>query len=444
VSQADLAFALSHPLVSFQRASSTLTVRVVDEEPAAVQPLHDAVILDFDGQDRLQGCDVGAAETFGLGERLERLAPFMVALEDEAEPGQLPPPLELDFSTLAGMAEDAESGEAAEEAEDIEDVEDGGNEAQAHTAAPEQGGDAGQDGASSAAPTFRSGFVALVGPPNVGKSTLLNALLGQKVAIVSPRPQTTRMAIRGILSRPDAQIVFVDTPGIHQPRTRLGNYMVEQARRTIPDSDIVCMVVDITNPPSRLDERIAQMVRRSRAVKFLLLNKVDKRNQYGAANLEAYRALAQWDAELAISGLHGLGLEALVEELVRHLPAERPLYPTDQVTDQSEREMVSELVREQVLRYTQQEVPHGVAVEVEEWEQREGALYIRLSIYVEKESQKGIVIGAGGAMLKQIGSGARKHIEATLEQPVYLDLWVKARPNWRDDPNSLHWLGYKG
>ncbi|MDZ4722248.1 MAG: GTPase Era, partial [Roseiflexaceae bacterium] len=290
---------------------------------------------------------------------------------------------------------------------------------------------------------YKSGFVALVGPPNAGKSTLLNAILGQKVAIVSPRPQTTRTAIRGIIHRPDAQIIFVDTPGIHQPRTRLGNYMVDQARRAIPNSDVVCMIVDITRPPGRLDEKIAEMVQRTRAPKLLVMNKVDQPNPDGAQYVEGYRALANWDMELVISALKRLGLETLIDEIVARLPVERPMYPEDQVTDQSERELAAELVREQVLRLTQQEVPHGVAVEVEEWEQREGATYIRMSIYVEKDSQKGILIGAGGQMLKQIGSRARQGIEASLEQTVFLDLWVKTRVNWRDDPNALHWLGYK-
>jgi GTP-binding protein Era len=292
-------------------------------------------------------------------------------------------------------------------------------------------------------PVTRSGFVAIVGRPNVGKSTLLNALLGQKVAIVSRKPQTTRSAIRGILTSGDSQIIFVDTPGIHQPRTRLGSYMVDQARRAIPDADVVCFVVDISQPPGKLDERIAGLVRRSRAPKLLVLNKVDLPSEQGQQHLEAYRTLAPWDMELAVSALRGEGLPTLVDELVRRLPAGTALYPTDQITDQSERDLAAELVREQVLRNTDEEVPHGVAVEVEEWEQKEKALYIRMTVYVEKDSQKGIIIGASGTMLKKIGSAARRSIEQTLGRPVFLDLWVKPRPNWRDDPSSLRWLGYQ-
>ncbi|MDQ2998044.1 MAG: GTPase Era [Chloroflexota bacterium] len=286
--------------------------------------------------------------------------------------------------------------------------------------------------------------MALVGKPNVGKSTLLNALLGQKIAIVSPKPQTTRVAQRGILNLEEAQLIFVDTPGIHDPRTKLGSFMVEQARRSIPDADVVCFVVDLSTPPNRTEQRIADLARRSRAPRILVLNKLDQRPRGGVNFLDAYRALGPWDMEVAVSALRRKGLETLVDELVRRLPAGPPLYPTDQITDQSEREHAAELVREQVLRFIEQEVPHGVAVEVEEWEEKGQAVYIRMTIYVEKDSQKGILIGAAGAMLKRIGSGARRGIEETIGRQVYLELWVKVRPNWRDDSSSLHWLGYRG
>jgi GTP-binding protein Era len=249
---------------------------------------------------------------------------------------------------------------------------------------------------------------------------------------------------RGILNRPDAQIVFVDTPGIHDPRNKLGSYMVEQARRSIPDADVVCFVVDISAPPNRIEQRIADLARRARAPRILVLNKLDQRPRGGKTYLDDYRALGPWDMEVAVSALRHKGLETLLDEIVRRLPVGARLYPEDQLTDQSEREHAAELVREQVLRYIEQEVPHGVAVEVEEWEQKEQAVYIRMTVYVEKDSQKGILIGAGGAMLKRIGSGARKGIEATIGRQVYLELWVKVRPNWRDDPSSLHWLGYRG
>ena len=446
IGEHELALALSHAGVSFDRAAATLTVTLFDEEPASVQPLHDIVIVDLDAADRIQGCDVAAAKSFKLAKRLGRLEPFMVALEDQDEDEgtseqqagsaineQVDANLRASAGAGLGLAEADNEHDQVAYAPQLDVPED--------THANHVG--RGQAAESVAVEGFRSGFVALVGPPNAGKSTLMNALLGQKVAIVSPRPQTTRMAIRGILNRADAQIVFVDTPGIHRARTRLGSFMVDQARRSIPDADVICMIVDMTRAPDRMDEQVAGFVRRAHAPKLLVLNKVDLKNPRGAAFLEGYRALADWDMELVISALRKLGLETLMDEIVARLPQEQPMYPTDQVTDQSEREMVAELLREQVLKYTQQEVPHGVAIEIEEWQQRERNIYIRLSIYVEKESQKGILIGAGGEMLKRIGSQARKPIEEALGQPVFLDLWVKTRPNWRDDPNALHWLGYK-
>jgi len=401
----DLALALAHPQVTYDAAAYTLAVRLIAEEPAMVQPLSEPAVLDFDGAERLQGFELQPAAAFDLAHRLDRLAPFLIGLEDETV---------VEETSGTGMPGSAPG-------------------AGVHEASP----------APHVSDPHRAGFVALIGRPNVGKSTLLNVLLGQKVAIVSPRPQTTRTAIRGILHRPDAQVVFVDTPGIHEPRTRLGAYMVEQARRAIPDADVVCMVVDISEAPRRLDERIAALVRRARARRILVLNKIDLPVAAGTDHVRAYRALAPWDMEVAVSALHHQGMEALIDEIVRLLPAGPPLYPANQVTDQSEREHVAELVREQVLRFTQQEVPHGVAVEVEEWEEKEKTTYIRLTILVERESQKAILIGAGGTMLKKIGSGARHNIERALGRPVYLDLWIKTRDHWRDDPNALHWLGYR-
>jgi GTPase len=403
ITRDDLALALAHPQVTYSQGDYTLAMQMTDEPPAEAQPLHEPAILDFDADGRLQGCELLAAPEFGLAGRLARLAPFMIDLDDE-------PNTESVVGSPLPVDEDAELWTT--------------------------------DQGSRTADNFRTGFVALVGRPNVGKSTLLNALLGQKIAIVSPKPQTTRMSLRGILTQPNAQIIFVDTPGIHDPRTRLGSFMVEQARRAIPDADVVCFLVDITLPPGHLDRRIADLVRHSRAPRILVLNKVDHLKPHAESHLEAYRALGPWDMEVAISARKREGLETLLDQIVGRLPPGPPHYPVDQLTDQSVREQAAELVREQVLRNTEQEVPHGVAVEIEEWQEKEQAIYMRLTIYVEKESQKGILIGAGGEMLKRIGSGARTGIEAMLGRQVFLDLWVKARPNWRDDPTSLHWLGY--
>lgn len=290
---------------------------------------------------------------------------------------------------------------------------------------------------------IRTGFVALVGKPNVGKSTLLNAILEQKVAIVSHHPQTTRIPLRGILNRPDAQIVFTDTPGIHEPHHRLGHLMVKLAQQAIPDADIICFVVDISTPPSQLDEQIAHRLRRRSVPCILVLNKVDVRPRLGGPHLAAYRALGVWEMELAISARTGDGIPALVDELVQRLPIGQPLYPEDWVVDQSRQSLAAEMVREKVMRFTEQEVPHSIAVEVEEWEERQDLTYIRMSINVERAGQKGIIIGAGGSLLKRIGQAARRDIELMLGQRVYLDLWVKVRPNWRNDPHALNWLGYR-
>ena len=287
----------------------------------------------------------------------------------------------------------------------------------------------------------RAGFVAIIGKPNVGKSTLLNAYLGQKISIVSPKPQTTRVPVRGIMNSPDAQIVFVDTPGIHQPRHKLGAFMVDVARKSIPNSDVLCFVVDITVPPSRQDREIGEMVRTSKQPHILVLNKVDA-TRNADFHLQQYRELGPWQAEVAISARDRLGLETLLEEIVAHLPRGPRLYPEDQLSDMSERELVAEMIREKVMLNTEQEIPHSVAVEVEEWEDRDKAIYIRANISVEKDSQKGIIIGAGGVMLKKIGAAARFEIERSLGQHVFLDLWVKVRDNWRQKPNELRWLGY--
>jgi GTP-binding protein Era len=289
-------------------------------------------------------------------------------------------------------------------------------------------------------PTLRTGFVAFIGKPNVGKSTLLNALLGQKVAIVSRRPQTTRVPLRGILNRPDAQIVFIDTPGIHEPHHELGQRMVKLAQRAIPDADVLCMLVDISKPPDQLDRLIAEQMRRAKQPRLLLLNKVDRppRRSY----VDDYRELGPWEMEIALSALKGEGLEMLVDELVARLPEGAPLYPEDWIVDQNVQTLAAEMVREKVLQFTSQEVPHAVAIEVEEWQEKEHATYIRMTINVERDSQKKILIGAGGATLKRIGRAARVDIEEMVERRVYLDLWVKTRPNWRNDSSSLGWLGY--
>ncbi|MBC8161327.1 MAG: GTPase Era [Roseiflexaceae bacterium] len=427
-------------------------------------------ILDFDMVGMIQGAEVQPAKTFGLTTRLERLAPYMLELgEDDSAPTfddepevESASPDDDPETELVSPDHDLEiepaTPDAINQAVGQDQAGPGTSVAMPASAAPPHLvlRDVPLDAAIYTLPPAsqaiapipapqagqRSGFVAIVGKPNVGKSTLLNALLGEKVAITSPKPQTTRMPMRGILNRPDVQLIFVDTPGIHDPRTKLGTFMVDQARRAIPDADIICLVVDISEPPSRLDRKIAELVRRARAPKLLVLNKVDLRNPRGQEYLVAYRDLGPWDMELAVSATKAQGLETLVEELVARLPEGGQLYPAEQRTDTSERERSAEMVREQVLYQTEQEVPHSVAIEVEEWEDKGQALYMRMTIHVEKDSQKAILIGAKGARLKEIGSRARRGIEQIVGKPVYLDLWVKTRSNWRDDASSLRWLGY--
>jgi GTP-binding protein Era len=219
--------------------------------------------------------------------------------------------------------------------------------------------------------------------------------------------------------------------------------MVQQARNAVPDADVLCMVVDITHMPNELDERIAAMFRRSRSPKILVLNKTDRPNPHAIECLAAFRALAPWDMEVAISALRREGLDTLIAEIVARLPLGPAFYAADQVTDQNERAIAAELVRERVMHLIGDEIPYGVAVEVEEWEQRPRTCYMRMTIYVEKESQKAIIIGKGGSMLRRIGMEARPAIEKLIGQSVYLDLWVKPRSNWRDDPSALRWLGYR-
>ena len=295
-------------------------------------------------------------------------------------------------------------------------------------------------------PDHKSGFVAVVGRPNVGKSTLINAFVGQKVAIVSPKPQTTRSRILGILTRPDAQIIFVDTPGVHRPHHKLGKAMVADATRALPDADVVLFIVDGSVPPTGEDRMVADLIRQQTGASILLvLNKMDLLPiEKVERHAEAYWALApdrrDW---MMTTATKGVNLGKLLERIVDALPEGPPYYPGDQVTDQTEREIAAEMVREQVLRHTRQEVPHAVAVVVEEFKERENdVVYISANIYVEKRSQKGIIIGRKGQMLRKIGAAARQEIERMTGGRIYLDLWVKVRKDWRRDEEELRRLGY--
>jgi GTP-binding protein Era len=294
-------------------------------------------------------------------------------------------------------------------------------------------------------PDHRSGFVAVIGKPNVGKSTLMNAYLGHKIAIVSPKPQTTRHRLRGILTRPDAQIIFVDTPGIHQPRHKLGEFMVETATKSIPDADVVLFMVDVSEMPTAEDEQIVQLIEKhGQAPVILVLNKADLLPPEKVhPHSDAYFELVKHDEWMMISATRGDNRDRLLDMVVARLPEGPRYFPSDQLTDQTMRFIVAELIREQVLRFVRQEVPHAVAVAVGEWKQRrEDLTYIGANIFVEKDSQKGIVIGQGGSMLKRIGRAARQEIEPLVGHQVYLELWVKVRQKWRKDEDELRRLGY--
>jgi len=295
-------------------------------------------------------------------------------------------------------------------------------------------------------PGHRSGFVAVIGRPNVGKSTLVNHLVGQKVAIVSPKPQTTRSRILGILTREDAQVIFIDTPGLHQPRHKLGQAMVATATRAIPDADVVLFLVDVSVPPTGEDRMIAGLIcQHTQSPVMLVLNKMDllpadKVKPHTEAYWELAPGYREWMMTIATEGVN---LDKLLALIVGALPEGPRYYPGGQVTDQTEREIAAELIREQVLRHARQEVPHAVAAVVEEFKEREnGVFYVAATVFVERDSQKGIIIGRRGQMLRQIGSAARQEIERMVGGQVYLDLWVKVRKGWRQDEQALRRLGY--
>ncbi|MCL6449735.1 MAG: GTPase Era [Acetobacteraceae bacterium] len=292
---------------------------------------------------------------------------------------------------------------------------------------------------------FVSGFVAICGRPNVGKSTLLNQLLGRKLAIVSSRPQTTRNRILGVLDLPGAQVALLDTPGLHRPRHRLGEYMVRVALAALKQVDLVLWLVEGLRPPGPGDRYVAGLLRPLGPRVLLVVNKIDLVPAAVVPGVVAeYAALGSFGGALAVSALCGAGLDELLREVVRRLPSGPRYYPEGTVTDRPEEFVVAELIREQALLLTHHEVPHAVAVVVEEISARPGGrVYVRATVYVEKESQKGILIGRGGLRLKELGQRARAEIEALLGSPVYLDLWVKVKRDWRQDVHAIEALGYR-
>jgi len=290
--------------------------------------------------------------------------------------------------------------------------------------------------------TTRSGFVAVVGRPNVGKSTLVNRLVGEKVAIVSDKPQTTRNRILAVLNRPDGQVVLFDTPGIHKPMHRMNERMVAAAVGSLGQVDLALWVVDVTEEYGPGDRYVRDVLKRAGKPALLGLNKIDLVPRPRLLPIiDQYRGLLDFEEVVPVSGLKGENVGLLAERLVAHLPEGERLYPDDFLTDQPERFFVAEMIREQILRHTREEIPYSTAVIIDSFKEGTPVVRIEASILVERDSQKGILIGRGGAMMKSIGSAARREIEAFLATKVYLGLFVKVREGWREDPGLLDEMG---
>ena len=290
----------------------------------------------------------------------------------------------------------------------------------------------------------KTAMITICGRPNVGKSTLTNALVGEKIAIVSPKPQTTRSRITAIVSHGDTQFVLLDTPGFHKPRTRLGDYMVNVVRESVADVDCVLLLVEPIPSVGPQEEALIERLRQAKVPALLVINKIDTVDKAGLLEVMAvYAAAFDFDAILPVSAKTGDGLDELLAELEKYAAEGPHLFPDDMITDQPERQICAELVREKLLRCLDREIPHGTAVEVTKFSEREnGIVDLEVTIFCEKESHKGIIIGKKGAMLKKIGELARHDIEDFLGTKVNLQTWVKVRENWRDSMASLRNFGY--
>jgi GTP-binding protein Era len=292
---------------------------------------------------------------------------------------------------------------------------------------------------------FKSGFIALIGRPNVGKSTLLNALVGEKIAIVSTKPQTTRSRITGIKTIDTAQLIFIDTPGLARPRSALNRHMMQAVREAYQHVDLVLFVTDIGGPEQIVaDEFILQQLKEVKTSTFAVINKIDLiDHRHILPVIEAYERRFPFAEYVPISALKGVNLDELTQTIVKYLPQGPRYFPTDQVTDQPEKFLIAELIREQIFTQTEQEVPYQTAVLVEQLEDTEsGMLRVEATIFVERDSQKGIIIGKQGNRLKQIGQAARREIERLLNAHVYLALWVKVRKDWSENEQLIRDMGY--
>ncbi|PYG88560.1 GTP-binding protein Era [Ruminiclostridium sufflavum DSM 19573] len=292
---------------------------------------------------------------------------------------------------------------------------------------------------------YKTGFISVIGRPNVGKSTLLNALTGEKIAIMSNKPQTTRNTIRAVITNDECQLVLIDTPGIHRPKTKLGEFMVNAAASTMKEVDLIFFLADASARLESIDISIAEQLKQTKTPVFLILNKVDIVDKEKLLSIIAgYSELMDFKAVIPVSALKKDGLDIIFKEALKYIPEGEKLFPEDTLTDQPEKVIAAEMIREKLLLNLDDEVPHGVGVEIMSFKERkDGLISIQATIFCEKNSHKGIIIGKQGAMLKKIGSAARFEIERLLDTKVFLELWVKIKPDWRNNDSMLKSLGYK-
>ncbi|TYR82371.1 GTPase Era [Priestia megaterium] len=292
---------------------------------------------------------------------------------------------------------------------------------------------------------FKSGFVSIIGRPNVGKSTFLNRVIGQKIAIMSDKPQTTRNKIQGVYTEESAQIIFIDTPGIHKPKHKLGDFMMKVAQNTLKEVDLVLFMINAVEGLGRGDEFIIERLKDTNTPVFLVINKIDEIHPDELLSIiTTYKDLYPFAEIVPISALQGNNVERLLDQIKQRLPEGPQYYPADQVTDHPERFIITELIREKVLHLTREEIPHSIAVVMDSMQRRDnGAVYVGATIIVERDSQKGIVIGKQGKMLKEVGQKARTDIEALLGSKVFLELWVKVQKDWRNRASHLRDFGFR-
>lgn len=293
---------------------------------------------------------------------------------------------------------------------------------------------------------YKSGFISIIGRPNAGKSTFLNRVIGQKIAIMSDKPQTTRNKVQGVLTTDTEQLIFIDTPGINEPRHKLGDFMLKVAKNTLREVDAILLMVDSTDRIGKQDRYILDMLKGNETPVFLVMNKIDLIHPDKLLSVtESFRNEFEFADVLPISALEGINIEGLLKVLTQHLPEGPQYYPADQVTDHPERFIISELIREKVLHLTHEEIPHSIAVVIEKIKRDEDSEKIRVTatIMVERDSQKGIVIGKKGALLKEVGMRARKDIEMLLGSKVFLELWVKVQKDWRNKQVHLRDFGFR-